>query len=150
MNKTEGCISENENNLFHQLDAIRDCRVVLKHDLTQADFSKHELTKRFNVYLNFTVTCRTNSLVYKRELTSRQEEIYELIKSLHDSGLGYRRIAKRLRDMNIKTARGSVFKNNNVFAVIKRYEERQVRIREERNRKYEHKWGKMYLTFERK
>jgi len=89
-------------------------------------------------------------LVYKRELTSRQEEIYELIKSLHDSGLGYRRIAKRLLDMNIKTARGSVFKNNNVFAVIKRYEERQVRIREERNRKYEHKWGKMYLTFERK
>ena len=65
--------------------------------------------------------CRTNSLVYKRELTSRQEEIYELIKSMHDSGLGYRRIAKRLRDMNIKTARGSVFKNNNVFAVIKRY-----------------------------
>ena len=86
-------------------------------------------------------------MVYKRELTSRQEEIYELIKSLHDSGLGYRRIAKRLRDMNIKTARGSVFKNNNVFAVIKRYEERQVRIKEERNRKYEHKWGKMYLTF---
>ena len=95
--------------------------------------------------------CRTNSLVYKRELTNRQEEIYELIKSLHDSGLGYRRIAKRLGDMNIKTARGNVFKNNNVFApVIKRYEERQVRLREGRNRKYEHKWGKMYLTFERK
>ena len=134
----------------HITPQIVHCRVVLKHDLTQADFSKHELTKRFNVYLNFTVTCRTNSLVYKRELTNRQEEIYELIKSMHDSGLGYRRIAKRLRDMNIKTARGSVFKNNNVFAVINRYEERQVRLREERNRKYEHKWGKMYLTFERK
>ena len=84
--------------------------------LATADLSSRDLTKRFNVYLNFTVTCRTNSLVYKRELTSRQEEIYELIKSMHDSGLGYRRIAKRLRDMNIKTARGSVFKNNNVFA----------------------------------
>ena len=100
--------------------------------------------------MNFTVTFRTNSLVYKRELTSRQEEIYELIKSMHDSGLGYRRIAKRLCDMNIKTARGSNFKNANVFSVIKRYEERQVCINEERNRKYEHKWGKMYLTFERK
>ena len=33
---------------------------------------------------------------------------------MHDSGLGYRRIAKRLRDMNIKTASGSLFKNNNV------------------------------------
>ena len=86
-------------------------------------------------------------MVYKRELTSRQGEMYELIKSMHDSGLDFRRIAKRLRDMNIKTARGSVFKNNNVFAIIKRYEERQVRLREERIRKYEHTWGKMYLTF---
>ena len=68
-------------------------------------------------------------MVYKRELTTRQKDIYELIKSMHDKGLGYRRIAKRLRDMNIKTARGSIFKNNNVFAVIKRYEERQVRLR---------------------
>ena len=122
----------------------------MNRDLATSDLSSRDLTKRFNVYLIFTVTCRTNSLVYKRELTSRQEEIYELIKSLYDGGLGYRRIAKRLRDMNIKTARGSVFRNNNVFAVIKRYEERQVRLREERNRKYEHKWGKMYLTFERK
>ena len=88
----------------------------MNRDLATADLSSRDLTKRFNVYLNFTVTCRTNSLVYKRELTSRQEEIYELIKSLHDSGLGYRRIAKRLRDMNIKTARGSVLKNNNVLA----------------------------------
>ena len=122
----------------------------MNRDLATADLSSRDLTKRFNVYLNFTVTCRTNSFVYKRELTNRQEEIYELIKFMHDSGLGYRRIAKRLRDMNIKTARGSVFKNNNVFAVIKRYEERQVRLREERNRKYEKKRGKMYLTFERK
>ena len=128
----------------------RYCRVVLNRDLATADLSSRDLTKRFNVFLNFIVIFRMNSLMSKRELTSRQEEIYELIKSLHDSGLGYRRIAKRLRDMNIKTAHGSVFKNNNVFAVIKRYEERQVRIREERNRKYEHKWGKMYLTFERK
>ena len=69
---------------------------------------------------------------------------------MHNSGLGYRRIAKRLHDINIKTARGSIFKNTKVFSVIKRYEERQVRIREERNRKYEKKWGKMYLTFDRK
>ena len=92
-----------------------NCRVVLNRDLATADLSSRDLTKQFNVYLNFTVTCRTNSLVYKRELTNRQEEIYELIKSMQDSGLGYRRIAKRLRDLNIKTARGSVFKNTNVF-----------------------------------
>ena len=62
---------------------------------------------------------------------------------MHYSGLVYRRIAKRLRDINIKTARVSVFKNNNVFAVIKRYEERKVRLREERNRKYEQRVSKL-------
>ena len=54
--------------------------------------------------------------------------------------------------MNIKTARGSVFKNNNVFAVIKRYEsERQVRIRKnviESMRINGIKSLKMYLTFD--
>ena len=118
----------------------------MNRDLATADLSSRDLTKRFNVYLNFTVTCRTNSLVYKRELTSRQEEIYELIKSLHDSGLGYRRIAKRLRDMNIKTARGSVFKNNNVFAVIKRYAERQARL-ERQSYTSEMKFSKMKLEW---
>ena len=124
----------------------RYCRVVLNRDLATADLSSRDLTKRFNVYLNFTVTCRTNSLVYKRELTNRQEEIYELIKSMHDSGLGYRRIAKRLRDMNIKTARGSVFKHNNVFAVIKRYAERQARL-ERHSYTSEMKFSKMKLEW---
>ena len=62
---------------------------------------------------------------------------------MHYSGLVYRRIAKRLRDINIKTARVSVFKNNNLFAVIKRYEDRNVRLREERNRKYEQRVSKL-------
>ncbi len=78
------------------------CRIVLSRDLVTANLSSRYLTKRFNVNLNFTVTCRTNSLVYKRELTNRQEEIYELIKSMHDSGLGYKSIAKRLCDMKSK------------------------------------------------
>ena len=90
------------------------CRVVLKHDLTQADFSKHELTKRFNVYMNFTVTCRTNSLVYKRELTSRQEEMYEIIKSMHDSG------PKLLNAEGSRTAKNKEWRNSNVYGVLKR------------------------------
>ena len=98
-----------ENNKTSDSKTISHCRVVLNRDLT----------KRLNVYLNFTVTWRTNLLGHKRDLTSRQEDIYDLIKSMHDSGLGYRRITKRLSDMNIKTVRGSVFKNNNVFASYK-------------------------------
>ena len=82
------------------------CRVV----------SEYELIKQFYVYLNFILTCRINSSVHMRELDSRQEEIYELIKFPHDSEFGYRLNAKKLRDINIKTTRGNVFKDNNVFA----------------------------------
>ena len=81
------------------------CRVILKHDLTQADFSKHELTKRFNVYLNFTITWRTNSLVYKRKLTNRQEKIYELIKSSMIVDLALDVLRRDYVIWNIKIAR---------------------------------------------
>ena len=35
-----------------------------------------------------------------------QQETYDLIKSLHDGGLGYRRIAHHLNLKNIKTLTG--------------------------------------------
>ena len=66
-------------------------------------------------------------MLYKRELLRRQEEIYEIIKSQYGVRCGYRRIVKRLLDRNIETAIENVIKNNKVFAVIKRNEERQVR-----------------------
>lgn len=78
-------------------------------------------------------------MLYKRELQSRKEEVYELIKSKYEGRRGFRRIAKSLRDMNIETALENVFNNNKVFVVLKRYEERQVRLREQCNGHYKHK-----------
>ena len=111
------------------------------------------LIEEYKQYLTFSVEISTNTLIiqYSKHLWSdEQEHTHNRIKSLHDSGKGYRTIAKLLNAEGSRTAKNKEWKNSNVHSVLKRYEERQVRIREERNRKYEHKWGKMYLTFERK
>ena len=66
---------------------------------------------------------------YSEHLWSvEQEHTHERIKSLHDSGKGYRTIAKLLNAENLKTAKGKEWKNTNVYAVLKRYAERQVRL----------------------
>ncbi|MBS01319.1 MAG: hypothetical protein CMQ24_01245, partial [Gammaproteobacteria bacterium] len=52
------------------------------------------------------------------------EETHRLIKSLHDSGLGYRRIAYRLNERGILTSRGNVWSSPQVYSVLKRYRER--------------------------
>ena len=57
-----------------------------------------------------------------------KERMHERIKSLHDSGKGYRTIAKLLNAENLKTAKGKEWKNTNVYSVLKRYAERQARL----------------------
>jgi len=49
-----------------------------------------------------------------------QPETYNLIKSLHDGGLGYRRIAHHLNLKNIKTLTGKEWNGSLVFAIMKR------------------------------
>ena len=60
--------------------------------------------------------------------TDSQKETHDLIKSLHEGGLGYRRIAHHLNDKNITTQTGKQWKGNHVFAVPKRYREREERL----------------------
>tara|TARA_B110001469_G_C9574053_1_gene284679 strand:- start:730 stop:942 length:213 start_codon:yes stop_codon:yes gene_type:complete len=60
--------------------------------------------------------------------------LYNTIKELHGKGLGYRKISNWFNERNIKTPRGSVFKGNYVFSILKK-----GRIREERL-KTESKW----------
>ena len=52
-----------------------------------------------------------------------------MIKSLHDSGMGYRKIAKYLNEKGIKTARGNTWVNTQVFSVLKKYRLRLERIK---------------------
>ena len=69
---------------------------------------------------------------------------------MHDSGLGYRKISRKLNEMNIKTIRGNTWFNASVSSVLKRKHERDLRIQEIRNKEYPIKIGKFsvkYYTF---
>ena len=73
-----------------------------------------------------------------------------MIKSLHDKGYGYRRIAHKLNKWHVKTTRGKTWFNTSVSSVLKRKHERDVRIQEIRNQEYPIKIGKFsvkYYTF---
>ena len=82
-------------------------------------------------FLCFIVSVQTNKLISKRGgigYSKSQKETLELIKSLHESGLGYRRIAQHLNAKNITTFTGKEWKGNHVFAVLKRYRQREERL----------------------
>ena len=88
--------------------------------------------------VNVTVRCINLNIV---RLTDYQDELHDKIKELHDSGLGYRRIAYWLNENQYKTPRGHEFKNNHVHSILK-----QRRIRNERiNKPYEVTFGKWYV-----
>ena len=66
---------------------------------------------------------------------------------MHDSGLGYRKISHKLNEMNIKTTRGNTWFNTSVSSVLKRKHERDLRIEEIRNQKFETKIGKFRIKY---
>ena len=84
--------------------------------------------EKFSQYLCFTVTIGSNDLIAEQEYTEQQHQNYELIKSPHDRGMGYRKIAKYLNEQGIKTILGNTWKNTQVFSVLQKYRERQERI----------------------
>ncbi len=72
----------------------------------------------------------TNTLLgnYSQHLWGDEKEhTYKSIKSLHDRGKGFRAIAKLLNAEGSRTVKNRVWKNSNVYAVLKRYTERQSR-----------------------
>jgi len=89
-----------------------------------------DLTNQYFTYLCFTVKHRTNSLVHYQndKYSEEQEQTHNLIKSLHDSGLGYRKISQILNEKNIKTYKGNTWTNTQVYSVLKKYRERQERL----------------------
>ena len=103
-----------------------------------------DLTNKYTNYLCFTITYRTNKLVHyqNNKYTKQQQENHDLIQSLREIGLGYRKISKILNNKGIKTSRGTTWINTKVFSVLKRFREREERL-ELINREYEPVWGKM-------
>ena len=88
--------------------------------------------------MNVTVRCINLNIV---RLTDYQDELHDKIKELHDSGLGYRRIACWLNENRYKTPRGHEFKNNHVHSILKKRRIRNERI----NRPYELIYGEWYF-----
>ena len=53
---------------------------------------------------------------------------------MHDSGLGYRKISRKLNEMNIKTIRGNTWFNTSVSSVLKRKHERFKNTRDKKSK----------------
>ena len=105
---------------------------------------------KYSHYLCFTVSVKTNKFALKNnnKYSPEQEKLFQKIKSLHDSGLGYRKISHYLNDKGILTNKGKRWGGNNVYSVLKRHKEREDRI-EYMNKQYEPEWGKMEVKWEK-
>ena len=124
----------------------RDSKVNSHSGISQNRFFFGEEYKQ---YLTFSVEISTNTLItqYSKHLWSdEQEHTHKRIKSLHDSGKGYRTIAKLLNAEGSRTAKNNEWKNSNVHSVLKRYAERQARL-ERQSYTSEMKFSKMKLEW---
>ena len=109
--------------------------------------STGEIAPTYSHFLCFTVTERTNSLgFFQDNYTEEQEETHRLIESMHDSGLGYRRIASRLNERGILTSRGNKWSSPQFYSVLKRHRERQERLAHIET-EYESVWGRMRIEW---
>ena len=105
--------------------------------------------EEYKQYLTFSVEIITNTLIsaYNENVwNDEKERMHERIKSLHDSGKGYRTIPKLLNAEGSRTAKNKEWKNTNVYAVLKRYAERQARL-ERQSYTSEMKFSKMKLEW---
>ena len=135
---------------------IKSCRqwIMLNHQLNPISHSRVSLncfflSEEYKQYLTFSVEISTNTLItqYSKHLWSdEQEHTHKRIKSLHDSGKGYRTIAKLLNAEGSRTAKNNEWKNSNVHSVLKRYAERQARL-ERQSYTSEMKFSKMKLEW---
>ena len=79
-------------------------------------------------YLTFTHLIKTHELGYKKEQTiNSHQKLHNTISKLKHSGLGYRKISKKLNEMEIKSVTGKTFYPSlvsNMWRTIKRREEK--------------------------
>ena len=98
----------------------------------------------------FTVTVRTKKFAIKQnqKYSAEEAKLFLKIKSLHQSGLGYRKIVHKLNAENITTHKGKKYESNNVYSILKRHKEReeQLMFLNKENRLV---WGKMIITSEK-
>ena len=98
---------------------------------------------KYSHYLCFSVSVKTNKFALKNlnKYSTEQEAIFQKIKALHQSGLGYRKITHKLNAENLTTHKGKKWGRNNVYSVLKRHKEREEML-EFINKEYEPEWSK--------
>ena len=102
-------------------------------------------------FLYFTVSHRFDNLMPEQNpnrYSTKQTKIYRLINSLNQNGFRYKRISKYLNSKRILTFSGKVWTPSLVHAVLKRFRQRQERLKRI-NRWYPIFRSKMFMRFER-
>ena len=92
--------------------------------------SEREELDSLNYFIEFTVTVSSSNL-NNYFYSEHQQYLYDTIKELHGKGLGYRKISNWFNERDIKTPRGSEFKGNYVFSILKKGRIRENRIHQE-------------------
>ena len=83
-----------------------------------------------NQYLNIKITTKSQLLQSSySHYNSYQEFLYNLVNTLKDRGLGYRKISYYLNNNGYKTVRGKSFINSSVHSIIKKGNIRRDRIK---------------------
>jgi len=98
--------------------------------------------------LEFSIEFQSNTLIYQKEYTKRQQIIYLLINHLHDKeGWGYRKISKWLNQSSILTHTGKNWFSSSVISVLKRKHEHDLRIQQIRNQHFPTKISKFEVNY---
>ena len=128
-------------------------RVGVNADLSASNTNRIIVNKEldYSHFLYFSVSHRTNRFVYphKDRYSKKQEETHSLIKSLHDSGLGYRKISRHLNKQKITTHKGKKWgvSGNSVHSVLKKNIEIQRKLKI-LDKEYEMVWSRMKIKYE--
>jgi DNA-binding transcriptional MerR regulator len=106
------------------------------------------LVGEFFPLLCFTIEIESNNLTYHRNRYSPEQlRLHDLIQSLHDDGMGYRKISYYLNDRGIKTVRGKEFSPSLVYSVLKRKKELDHRTDEVREKEFPIKVSRFELKY---
>lgn len=129
-----------------QQDNSKDCSNVVRNRGVGENslFFSKELSE---IHLCFVVSTQFNNCLPIHNPTrysDEQLEVHRLIKSLKDSGLGYRRVAHELNSRGIKTHTGKEWGTAYVYAVLKRHREHMER-RELRQKEYPLVYSNMWV-----
>ena len=116
-----------------KLNPIGNRRVVLIDEITLSQNDGVGLINeipKYSHYLCFTVSEKTNRFALKNnnKYSPEKEKLFQKIQSLHNSGLGYRKIAHQLNAEVLSTHQNNKWEGKNVYSVPKRHKEREDRL----------------------